>query len=46
VLNTDQEIVAGDDAENAKWFSLDHLPELAFDHHEVVNFAMGKIIFH
>ena len=46
VLNTDQEIVAGDDAENAKWFNLDQLPELAFDHHEVINFAIGKIKFH
>ena len=46
VLNTDQEAVAGDDAKNAKWFNLDHLPELAFDHHQVVKFAMGKIKFH
>ena len=46
MLNADQEAEAGDDAENAQWFNLDHLPELAFDHHEVVNFAMGKIKFH
>jgi len=28
--------IAGDDAENAKWFPLDALPPLAFDHGEVM----------
>ncbi|MCD4680982.1 MAG: NUDIX hydrolase [Bacteroidales bacterium] len=27
---------AGDDARNAKWFSLDNLPDLAFDHNEIL----------
>ncbi len=27
---------AGDDAKNAKWFSLEHLPKLAFDHAEIL----------
>ncbi len=38
--------VGGDDAAEAKWFSIDNLPPLAFDHHEVVagavEFAKGK----
>ncbi len=29
--------VAGDDAINAKWFEIGKLPELAFDHQEILN---------
>ena len=29
--------VAGDDAANAQWFSLDQLPELAFDHQQIID---------
>lgn len=29
-------VKAGDDARNAKWFSLHHLPRLAFDHEQVI----------
>jgi len=31
------ELVGGDDAAEAKWFSLEELPELAFDHLEIIN---------
>jgi 8-oxo-dGTP diphosphatase len=35
---------AGDDAAEAKWFDIDKLPEsMAFDHREVVRFAIGKL---
>ena len=35
---------AGDDAAEAKWFDINELPEnLAFDHDEMVSFAIGKL---
>jgi 8-oxo-dGTP diphosphatase len=35
---------AGDDAAQARWFDIDELPEdMAFDHDEVVRFAIGKL---
>jgi 8-oxo-dGTP diphosphatase len=33
---------AGDDAKNARWFRLDNLPALAFDHAEILNDILGK----
>ena len=35
-LDNTVETRAGDDASNAKWFSIDNLPELAFDHKEII----------
>lgn len=37
------EAVGADDAEEAKWFSVKNLPEMAFDHAEIVNLALQKI---
>ncbi len=38
------ELRAGDDAARAQWFDIDELPEnMAFDHNEVVRFAIGKL---
>ncbi|MDR2927839.1 MAG: NUDIX hydrolase [Cytophagaceae bacterium] len=31
---------AGDDAANAEWFSINNLPELAFDHNDIINKAL------
>lgn len=36
ILNTFPDAVAGDDAAAVKWFPLNQLPELAFDHTEIV----------
>ncbi len=35
-LLTKPHAVAGDDAALCQWFSLDHLPELAFDHSKIL----------
>lgn len=34
-------VIAQDDAANAKWWSLDELPTLAFDHDEIMKNAIG-----
>jgi 8-oxo-dGTP diphosphatase len=37
-------IKAGDDAAQAQWFDIEELPEdLAFDHKEILRFAIGKL---
>jgi 8-oxo-dGTP diphosphatase len=36
MLNEIVEPVAGDDAAKAKWFSLNNLPPLAFDHQQII----------
>lgn len=43
ILKDDQQAKAGDDARSAKWFPINQLPELAFDHDEVVNLAIQKL---
>ena len=40
ILENDQKPKAGDDAQNAKWFDLNKLPKLAFDHDEVIEMAI------
>ncbi len=35
--------IAGDDAKKAQWFSIEKLPELAFDHKEVFEMALKRI---
>lgn len=37
------EVLAADDAAEAKWFSVKNLPELAFDHADIVNLSLQKI---
>ena len=35
--------VADDDAKEALWFAVNELPKMAFDHLEIINFALTKI---
>lgn len=39
ILDKDFKIKAGDDASEANWFRLEALPELAFDHSEIIEDA-------
>jgi len=42
--NRPGKLTAGDDAQNARWFSLDNLPaDLAFDHDQVITFAVRQL---
>lgn len=43
-LDEHQEIKAGDDANKAQWFALNYLPELAFDHAEVISQFIEKFV--
>lgn len=37
------DVVGGDDASAAQWFPVDELPELAFDHKEIIKVALEKL---
>lgn len=41
--NAVQEATAGDDASDAKWFPLNALPALAFDHQEILETAIERV---
>lgn len=36
-------IAAADDAADAQWFAIDNLPQLAFDHEDIINAAIKKV---
>ncbi len=38
-----QDVRGGDDAHVAKWFPINQLPELAFDHQEMFNLALQRL---
>ncbi len=44
VNNVIIQATAGDDAANLKWFYIDELPPLAFDHQQVINDFYKKIL--
>ncbi len=37
-------IIGSDDASDAKWYNISNLPKLAFDHKNIINFAIEKLI--
>lgn len=38
-----QQLAANTDAENARWFNIKELPELAFDHKEILQLAIERV---
>lgn len=43
VIDGIREVKGGDDAAVARWFSIGNLPELAFDHQEIMEVALRKL---
>ena len=40
---SDYELLAGDDAKNANWFSMREIPSLAFDHDRILRMAIQRL---
>lgn len=40
--NANAEVAAADDADEVEWFSVSNLPELAFDHADIIQLALEK----
>lgn len=43
LAGSNQKVVAGDDAKEAEWFSIQKLPKLAFDHAAILEMAIQKM---
>lgn len=43
VVKDEYQIKGGDDAREAKWFLIDQLPKLAFDHDKIINVALERL---
>lgn len=43
VIDGIREVKGGDDAAVARWFSIENLPELAFDHQKIMEVALRKL---
>ena len=44
ILDSKPETTAGDDAANCRWFSIDQLPEMAFDHAMILREAKARLL--
>ena len=42
-MKSKYQIKGGDDAKEAKWFPIDSLPELAFDHKDIIDTALERL---
>ncbi|MDD7317376.1 MAG: NUDIX hydrolase [Prevotella sp.] len=43
IIDKIRKAVGQDDAKQAEWFAIDNLPELAFDHSEILSDAIGML---
>jgi 8-oxo-dGTP diphosphatase len=43
LISPDRKLTAGSDAAAAAWYSIDHLPPLAFDHETILNYALERL---
>jgi len=43
VVKDHYQIKGGDDARNAEWFPIDELPDLAFDHNDIITLALERL---
>lgn len=44
-VSSEEQVQGNDDAAEARWFELDDLPDLAFDHSEIMKVAMEEYFF-
>lgn len=43
VIDTEREVAGDDDAAKAGWFAIDNLPQLAFDHKQIIAAAIDLL---
>ena len=43
ILENNQAAIAGDDAHTVRWYNINYLPKLAFDHDDIIEIAVQKL---
>ena len=43
IIDSEEQVKGADDAAKAEWFDLNELPELAFDHDQILELAVWKL---